>query len=132
MRRCEGLHHVAAAARCGPRSPRGGAFEAQGGDPTRVRLLRARVMATRLRGAPSVPSGRTEPDPTPIPAPAAPDPADDDFDQPGLWDAERPAVTLADVAGLADVKQHLDSTFLAPLRNRSSRPRSARSLAVRC
>jgi SpoVK/Ycf46/Vps4 family AAA+-type ATPase len=34
-----------------------------------------------------------------------------------VWDAERPAVTLADVAGLAEVKQHLDMTFLAPLRN---------------
>jgi SpoVK/Ycf46/Vps4 family AAA+-type ATPase len=45
---------------------------------------------------------------------------DDDVDEapaPGMWDAERPHVTLADVAGLAEVKQHLDSTFLAPLRN---------------
>lgn len=35
----------------------------------------------------------------------------------GLWDAERPTITLSDVAGLAEVKQHLDSTFLAPLRS---------------
>ncbi|MCW4458641.1 26S protease regulatory subunit [Microbacterium sp. MPKO10] len=34
-----------------------------------------------------------------------------------VWGAERPRVTLNDVAGLADVKQHLDQTFLAPLRN---------------
>ncbi|CAM3236827.1 AAA family ATPase [Stackebrandtia soli] len=116
------------------------AFEAHGGDPARVRVLRARLMASRLRGGTSSPtpaqgastpvvpataatpahpesSTRPAPDPSPIPAPASGDPVDDEVEQPGLWDAERPAVTLADVAGLADVKQHLDSTFLAPLRN---------------
>ncbi|GAA3584112.1 AAA family ATPase [Klugiella xanthotipulae] len=99
------------------------AFEAHGGDPARVGLLRARVMATRLRGATSAPPGPVEPDPASVVAPAAHDLVDDDLDQeddldhPALWDAERPTVTLSDVAGLADVKQHLDSTFLAPLRN---------------
>ncbi|WPF82965.1 AAA family ATPase [Sanguibacter sp. 4.1] len=125
------------------------AFEAHGGDPARVRLLRARVMAARLRGpqgvsstepatsheaAPShepnpsdesartlgpVPTSTPTPGPAParVPVPTTPDPADARHDHPGLWDAERPAVTLDDVAGLADVKQHLDSTFLAPLRN---------------
>ncbi|WP_370616974.1 ATP-binding protein [Mumia sp. Pv 4-285] len=88
------------------------AFEALGGDPARTRLLRARLMAARLRSS--------NPAPTPAPAPA---PADDDrLDSTAaatasLWDAVRPAVTLADVAGLAEVKQHLDMTFLAPLRN---------------
>ncbi|XUK61246.1 ATP-dependent zinc metalloprotease FtsH [Plantibacter sp. RU18] len=82
-------------------------FEARGGDPARARVLRARVMAARLRDG-------TAPSPTPLPADQE---ADDVIEQPGLWDAERPAVTLADVAGLADVKAHLDSTFLAPLRN---------------
>ncbi len=103
------------------------AFEAHGGDPARVRVLRARLMATRLRGggASSAPADAPRPAPAPaptparapIPAPSASDAEDDDIRQPGLWDAERPAITLADVAGLADVKQHLDSTFLAPLRN---------------
>lgn len=116
-------------------------FETHGGDPARVRLLRARVMAARLRrpqdassdepapshgSAPSheqapthgsVPESGPTPGPAPVPAPTAPDLAEHSTDHPGLWDAERPAVTLDDVAGLADVKQHLDSTFLAPLRN---------------
>lgn len=82
------------------------AFEAHGGDPARVRLLRARLMAARLRTS------------TPVPAPADEDHEDSDAAAPAsLWDAERPAVTLADVAGLAEVKQHLDTAFLAPLRN---------------
>lgn len=95
------------------------AFEAHGGDPARVRLLRARVMAARLRATDQparVEPARVEPDPTPVRVPTVNDPADE-IEQPSLWDAERPAITLADVAGLAEVKQHLDSTFLAPLRN---------------
>ncbi|MGH1564312.1 ATP-binding protein [Mumia sp. DW29H23] len=86
------------------------ALEALGGDPARTRLLRARLMAARLRTS------------NPVPAPA---PTDTDAAEEGssaaapasLWDAERPAVTPDDVAGLAEVKQHLDTTFLAPLRN---------------
>ncbi len=120
------------------------AYEAQGGPPARVRVLRARVMAARLRAgglgaggeAPgsSTSSAPTQGAPPPaetIPArqdatPEAPErrpvgaPHDDDIEKParpGLWDAERPSITLADVAGLAEVKQHLDSTFLAPLRS---------------
>ena len=111
------------------------AFAAHGGDPARVRVLRARLMAARMRGGaapgvaaePAAPGARRAESPagppaqphTPprVPAPGAADAADDQAAQPGLWDAERPAVTLADVAGLAEVKQHLDSTFLAPLRN---------------
>ncbi|WP_067436702.1 ATP-binding protein [Nocardioides jensenii] len=92
-------------------------FEAQGGDAARVRVLRARVMAGRIRGgATAAPSEPAAPAPAPIPSPSA---SDRDGEAPDLdeWDAERPVVTLADVAGLADVKQHLDSTFLAPLRN---------------
>ena len=108
------------------------AFEAHGGDPARASVLRARLLATRLRSghgtttptetaaahvgpAPDMP---TAPVPAPVRAPADEDASEDDeLDQPGLWDAERPSVTLADVAGLAEVKRHLDSTFLAPLRN---------------
>ncbi|MGY6655553.1 ATP-binding protein [Amycolatopsis sp. TRM77291] len=85
------------------------AFEAHGGDPARVRLLRARLMATRLRAS------------NPPPAEAVPAPADEDRQESAvpasLWDAERPKVTLDDVAGLAEVKQHLNTAFLAPLRN---------------
>ncbi|MBL3688182.1 ATP-binding protein [Leucobacter zeae] len=108
------------------------AFEAHGGDPARARVLRARLVAARLRSGrgaapvePAAPTGSTTPvpgqgsgaQPAPVPAPADVDAEDDDLDQPGLWDAERPSVTLADVAGLAEVKRHLDATFLAPLRN---------------
>ncbi|AUI59237.1 26S protease regulatory subunit [Amycolatopsis sp. BJA-103] len=87
------------------------AFGAHGGDPARIRLLRARLMAARLRTS------------NPPPAETVPSPADGDRQYGGaavaasLWDTERPAVTLSDVAGLADVKRHLDTTFLAPLRN---------------
>ncbi|MDX8148929.1 ATP-binding protein [Lentzea sp. BCCO 10_0061] len=93
-------------------------FEAVGGDPARVRLLRARLMAARLRASnppPAAPTGGGER--TPVPAPSDEDRQDSAAGQASLWDAERPAVTLADVAGLAEVKRHLDTTFLAPLRN---------------
>ncbi|TRY18259.1 ATP-binding protein [Tessaracoccus rhinocerotis] len=104
-------------------------LEAAGGEPSRMRVLRARLMAARLRGgtvvppsepSPSAPAPRSATPPRPTPAPAESD-SDADPGDPaatqGLWDAERPSVTLADVAGLAEVKQHLDSTFLLPLRN---------------
>ncbi|WP_229051475.1 26S protease regulatory subunit [Aeromicrobium sp. Leaf350] len=88
-------------------------FEANGGNPARVQVLRARVMAARLRGGSATPPA--EPGPIPAPSPAEREPVD--AATAGDWDAERPVVTLSDVAGLAEVKQHLDSTFLAPLRN---------------
>jgi AAA+ superfamily predicted ATPase len=34
-----------------------------------------------------------------------------------VWDVERPRLTLADVGGMVEVKQHLQTAFLAPLRN---------------
>jgi AAA+ superfamily predicted ATPase len=34
-----------------------------------------------------------------------------------LWEAEKPGVTLADVAGMDDVKRRLNLAFLAPLKN---------------
>ncbi len=98
------------------------AFEAGGGDPARVRVLRARVMAARLRGGATAPPpepAAPAPAPAPVPTPSAADRGGEHADHAdqGLWDAERPTVTLADVAGLSEVKQHLDATFLAPLRN---------------
>lgn len=93
-------------------------FAARGGDAQKVRLLRARTLAARLRGHTSAPTEK--------PAPAAPAPAlvhSEEFKDErepaasSVWNTERPRVTLADVAGLSDVKQHLDQTFLAPLRN---------------
>lgn len=98
-------------------------FEDAGGDPARVRVLRARVMASRLRDTTAPAPTEPTPVPTPDPAPTLA-PTDTDHLRPAagggrddLWDAERPSVTLSDVAGLAEVKQHLDTTFLAPLRN---------------
>lgn len=100
------------------------AFQADGGDETRVRVMRARLMAARLRRGEQPtpteqPTPREQPKPTKqsAPTPAHIDADDDSLDQPGLWDAERPGITLANVAGLAEVKEHLDETFLAPLRN---------------
>ncbi len=81
------------------------AFGAHGGDPARISLLRARLMAARLRTS------------NPPPAEAVPLPAGGAAVPASQWDTERPAVTLSDVAGLAEVKRHLDTTFLAPLRN---------------
>ncbi|MEU4805726.1 ATP-binding protein [Actinosynnema sp. NPDC023587] len=109
------------------------AFEALGGDPARVRLMRARLMAARLRTSNPPPATETAAPPAASSAPTArpggsapkriPAPTDEDrrdssaAASASLWDAERPAVTLADVAGLAEVKRHLDIAFLAPLRN---------------
>ncbi|MFT3861127.1 ATP-binding protein [Micropruina sp.] len=93
-------------------------FEANGGDASRAQVLRVRIMAARLRG--------NDQAATPEPAPSSPlvgslyedSVVDDDAARDAsLWPAERPVVTLSDVAGLHEVKQHLDSTFLAPLRN---------------
>lgn len=108
------------------------AFLAHGGDTAKGRVLRARVMAARLRNgtgthtstdasASASTSTSTSTASGPITTPADADSGTGtqsaQLDQPGLWDAERPSVTLSDVAGLTEVKQHLESTFLAPLRN---------------
>lgn len=92
-------------------------FAARGGDPQKVRLLRARTMAARLRGPGTSP---TESAPPAVPKSAATGRQRQDSHESAaasMWTAERPRVTLSDVAGLADVKHHLDQTFLAPLRN---------------
>ena len=98
-------------------------LEEAGGDLARVRVLRARIMAARLRGGTSAAPVET-PNRAPVAAPSSQghdgedhDGEDPDSPTPGLWDTERPVVTLADVAGLAEVKKHLNATFLAPLRN---------------
>jgi AAA+ superfamily predicted ATPase len=44
------------------------------------------------------------------------------------FDAERPALRLADVAGLADVKARLEAAFLAPMRNPELRRLYGKSL----
>ncbi|MGA6166993.1 ATP-binding protein [Amycolatopsis magusensis] len=97
------------------------AFEVFGGAPERIRMLRARLMAARMRASnvpPPAESAAGTARPNPVPAPADEDRQDHSAaGSASLWDAERPAVTLADVAGLAEVKQHLDTAFLAPLRN---------------
>ncbi|MGO3190411.1 MAG: ATP-binding protein [Microbacterium sp.] len=97
-------------------------FAARGGDAQKVRLLKARTMAARLRGPASAPAESASPAaPPPITPAPAPDIAEEEGERHPAEAAavrpERPRVTLADVAGLADVKQHLDQTFLAPLRN---------------
>lgn len=91
-----------------------------------ILVLRARASAAvdRLRGgvagAAPVAAARSEetaPPPAPTPTPAAVPQTGDDGDDAPVWDVERPSVSLADVAGLQEVKQHLQASFLAPMRN---------------
>lgn len=42
---------------------------------------------------------------------------DEDEDTEEDWETERPGITLADVAGMEDVKRRLNLAFLAPLKN---------------
>lgn len=94
------------------------ALEAHGGDPARTHLLRARLMAARMRTSnPPPPAETAAPSVQPKPVRVPADEDRHDTASTSVWDAERPAVTLADVAGLAEVKRHLDTAFLAPLRN---------------
>jgi len=74
----------------------------------------------------ATPPAAPSPAATTPPAPAAPGTPPDDPPLVGIaaeqvekpvWDVERPAVTLADVAGLDEVKQHLNGAFLLPMRN---------------
>ncbi|MEV7767308.1 AAA family ATPase [Microbacterium sp. NPDC086615] len=134
----------------------------QGANTATVNVLRARLMAARLRAGqtpdatsaasatdeaavPPAPAGPASPAPPFVPpapetppsaaavppraSPPPPAPADTTASDPPLlrvsadevekpvWDVERPAVTLADVAGLDEVKQHLNGAFLLPMRN---------------
>ena len=61
---------------------------------------------------PSPPTGAAGP-------PAGPIPIDrgGSADERPVFDVDRPAVRLDDVAGMAEVKHHLEAAFLAPLRN---------------
>lgn len=114
-----------------------------GANQATVLVLRARLAAARLRAgqvpdaapaaeAPSVaapPAPAPAPTPVPAPAPAASVPPATDPggpllvpvqsepDEKPVWDIERPSVTLADVAGLEEVKAHLNGSFLMPMRN---------------
>jgi AAA+ superfamily predicted ATPase len=45
-----------------------------------------------------------------------------------FWEAEKPAVTLADVAGMEDVKRRLNLAFLAPLKNQDMMKMYGKSL----
>ncbi|MFF8186673.1 ATP-binding protein [Microbacterium sp. NPDC016588] len=58
----------------------------------------------------SVPPSTDPGDPLLVPVQAEPD-------EKPVWDVERPAVTLADVAGLEEVKAHINGSFLLPMRN---------------
>jgi AAA+ superfamily predicted ATPase len=50
------------------------------------------------------------------------------LDEAGSYDAERPGLTLADVAGLDEVKKRLEAAFLAPMRNPELRKLYGKSL----
>jgi len=69
--------------------------------------------------------GDMNPPPRFTPAPAA---ADDDEHADPAHDVERPTLTLADVGGLADVKERLQVAFLAPMRNPTLRKLYGKSL----
>jgi SpoVK/Ycf46/Vps4 family AAA+-type ATPase len=53
---------------------------------------------------------------------------DDEPGQPDAFDAEQAGLTLADVAGLTEVKQRLEAAFLAPMRNPDLRRLYGKSL----
>ncbi|GAA3669964.1 ATP-binding protein [Microbacterium marinilacus] len=76
----------------------------------------ASVQDVAPRGVPAGPAAPTEAQDPPSDAERAPVGVSGEEELP-VWDVERPAVTLADVAGLAEVKGHLEAAFLAPLRN---------------
>lgn len=70
---------------------------------------------------PLLPIERTEtipPDdrPTPIAQRVGGD-EDEEEDDEGRWEIERPTITLEDVAGMEEVKRRLNMAFLAPLKN---------------
>lgn len=99
-----------------------------GANASTVQVLRARAAAALLRAraahADSAPDSAPPADPQPPAHPLTdPQPRDErvstagDQDEAPVWDVERPKVALADVAGMTDVKQHLESSFLAPMRN---------------
>ena len=74
--------------------------------------------------------GDTAPPPRFAPGPTAAA-ADDEQDDPQgvpAHDVERPALTLADVGGLSDVKERLQIAFLAPMRNPELRKLYGKSL----
>jgi AAA+ superfamily predicted ATPase len=60
--------------------------------------------------------------------PDAPDPAAAGLDAADAYDAERAGLTLADVAGMTEVKQRLEAAFLAPMRNPELRRLYGKSL----
>lgn len=83
-----------------------------------------------LAGPDPDPAGQRDPEPSSRPddeaAPVIPDSVDELVEQwegsegaeePEIGGLERPRVTLADVGGLAEVKERLELSFLAPLRN---------------
>jgi AAA+ superfamily predicted ATPase len=56
------------------------------------------------------------------------DSASADIDEPGAYDARHTGLTLADVAGMTEVKQRLEAAFLAPMRNPELRRLYGKSL----
>ncbi|NUS10589.1 MAG: AAA family ATPase [Streptomyces sp.] len=62
------------------------------------------------------------------PAPVAAEDAQEDPAGAPAHDVERPALTLADVGGMSDVKERLQAAFLAPLRNPELRRLYGKSL----
>ncbi len=129
----------------------------QDGADTRARDLMARALTpvrseqdppVRAVVAPPAEPDATDPDPE---ASGAPEPFDwsqaeqeiastvqppfvmadgatGDSSDSGVWEVERPTLTLDDVGGMTEVKQHLQTTFLAPLRNPELRRMYGKSL----
>ena len=84
--------------------------------------------------APPAPGDDAEPKPVPVHESGS-DFDEDEFDaflrevlEESSLDVERPAVTLADVGGLEDVKRRLTTSFLAPMRNPELRAMYGKSL----
>ncbi|WP_329367466.1 AAA family ATPase [Streptomyces sp. NBC_00669] len=90
--------------------------------PTAEAELRDVAPPPRFTPAPAPPPA------VPAPPPAAADDAREDPRGAPAHEVERPALTLADVGGLSDVKDRLQAAFLAPLRNPELRRLYGKSL----
>ncbi|CAM2893940.1 AAA family ATPase [Actinomyces slackii] len=88
--------------------------------------LGAGPAAPFIDAPPSPPSaGQSQPPAQPVREPLA---ASDSESEQLAWEVEDPEIRLADVGGLADVKQRLEVSFLAPLRNPELRRLYGKSL----
>jgi SpoVK/Ycf46/Vps4 family AAA+-type ATPase len=84
-------------------------------------VLARKQLALNGFGLPTAPPSAPPPAPPPAPARVSPEQDDDAISVNDLIDIVRPELTLADVAGMEDVKERLRLGFLEPMRNEELR-----------